>query len=114
MNCDRCQNQATYSRKYSGENLCSECFSNSILQKIARTISKRKMIKNNELVCVGVSGGKDSHFQVYYIKEVMKMNPVLLSCAPLDWTETGRNNLENLSDTFSCDIISFTTCIKES
>ncbi len=60
MNCDRCQNQATYSRKYSGENLCSECFSNSILQKIARTISKHKMIKNNELVCVGVSGGKDS------------------------------------------------------
>ena len=60
MNCDRCQNQATYSRKYSGESLCSECFSNSILQKIARTISKRKMIKNNELVCVGVSGGKDS------------------------------------------------------
>ena len=60
MNCDRCQNQATYSRKYSGENLCSKCFSNSILQKIARTISKRKMIKNNELVCVGVSGGKDS------------------------------------------------------
>ena len=60
MNCDRCQNQATYSRKYSGENLCSKCFSNSILQKIARTISKHKMIKNNELVCVGVSGGKDS------------------------------------------------------
>ena len=60
MNCDRCQNQATYSRKYSGENLCSKCFSDSILQKIARTISKHKMIKNNELVCVGVSGGKDS------------------------------------------------------
>ena len=56
---------------------------------------------------IAVSGGKDSHFQVYYIKEVMKMNPVLLSCTPLDWTETGRNNLENLSDTFSCDIISF-------
>ena len=28
--------------------------------KAARTISKYKMIKNNELVCVAVSGGKDS------------------------------------------------------
>ena len=28
---------------------------------------------------IAVSGGKDSHFQVYYMKEVMKMNPVLLT-----------------------------------
>ena len=27
---------------------------------------------------IAVSGGKDSHFQVYYMKEVMKMNPLLL------------------------------------
>ena len=60
MKCDKCENTSVYSRKYSGENLCSKCFSNSILRKIARTISKYKMIKNNELVCVGVSGGKDS------------------------------------------------------
>tara|TARA_B100000029_G_scaffold208417_1_gene206248 strand:+ start:5849 stop:6778 length:930 start_codon:yes stop_codon:yes gene_type:complete len=60
MQCDKCQNTASYSRKYSGENLCSSCFSNSILRKASKTISKYKMIKNNDLVCVGVSGGKDS------------------------------------------------------
>ncbi|MGQ0771653.1 MAG: TIGR00269 family protein [Nitrososphaerota archaeon] len=60
MKCDRCQNTAVYSRKYSGENLCSECFSNSILRKAAKTISKYNMIQNDELVCVAVSGGKDS------------------------------------------------------
>ena len=54
------KNQAVYSRKYSGQNLCSQCFSNSILRKTAKTISKHKMIKNNELVAVAVSGGKDS------------------------------------------------------
>ncbi len=57
---------------------------------------------------IAVSGGKDSTFQVYYIKEVMKMNPVLLAVGNIDWTETGRKNLANLSDTFSCDIISIT------
>jgi len=55
---------------------------------------------------IAVSGGKDSHFQVYYIKEVMKMNPVLLAVGNIDWTETGRKNFANLSDTFNCDIIS--------
>jgi len=60
MKCDRCENQATYTRKYSGEKLCSRCFSNSILRKTAKTISKYNMIKNNDLVAVAVSGGKDS------------------------------------------------------
>jgi cytoplasmic tRNA 2-thiolation protein 1 len=60
MKCDRCENQVTYTRKYSGEKLCSQCFSNSILRKTAKTISKYKMIQNDELVAVAVSGGKDS------------------------------------------------------
>ena len=61
MNCTRCKNNlAAYTRKYSGEQLCSECFSNSIVRKTAKTISKYNMIKNNELVAVAVSGGKDS------------------------------------------------------
>jgi N-acetyl sugar amidotransferase len=55
---------------------------------------------------IAVSGGKDSHFQVYIMKELMGMNPVLLSVGNLDWTEIGRKNLENISDTFGCDIIS--------
>ena len=60
MQCQKCENTAVYTRKYSGESLCSECFSNSILRKAAQTISKYNMIKNDDLVCVGVSGGKDS------------------------------------------------------
>ena len=60
MQCQKCENIAVYNRKYSGESLCSGCFSNSILRKAAKTISKYKMIKNDELVVVGVSGGKDS------------------------------------------------------
>ncbi len=60
MQCDRCHNQAAYTRKYSGVKLCSVCFSNSIVRKTAKTISKFNMIRNDELVAVAVSGGKDS------------------------------------------------------
>ena len=60
MDCDRCEDKAVYTRKYSGEKLCSKCFSNSIMRKTAKTISKHNMIQNDELVAVAVSGGKDS------------------------------------------------------
>ncbi len=63
--------------------------------------------KNSDYDCaIAISGGKDSHFQVYFIKEVMKMNPVLLTVGNIDSTETGKSNLENISETFGCDIIS--------
>ena len=54
-----------------------------------------------------MSGGKDSHFQVYTIKEKLKMNPLLLTAGNIEWTETGQKNLENISDTFGCDMIMF-------
>ena len=60
MKCDRCTEQAVYVRKYSGEKLCSGCFSTSIIRKTAKTISKHNMIGNDKLVAVAVSGGKDS------------------------------------------------------
>jgi len=60
MICDKCENQAVYTRKYSGQKLCSKCFSNSIVRKTAKTISKYNMIQNDDLVAVAVSGGKDS------------------------------------------------------
>ena len=37
----------------------------------------------------------------------LKMNPILFSVGNIDWTETGRENLDNLSEAFGCDIIQF-------
>ena len=70
MDCDRCDKQAAYTRKYSGEKLCSECFSRSIAKKTSKTISKYNMIHNNELVAVAVSGGKDSLVLLKIIHEM--------------------------------------------
>jgi len=56
---------------------------------------------------IAVSGGKDSTFQVYVLKELLHMNPLLISIDNWSWTETGRMNKANLSDTFGCDILSF-------
>lgn len=60
MECDRCENRAAYTRRYSGERLCSGCFSGSIVRKAAKTISRHRMVRDGETVAVAVSGGKDS------------------------------------------------------
>ena len=56
---------------------------------------------------IAVSGGKDSHFQVYVMKEIMKMNPLLISIDNWSWTETGRHNKANISEAYGCDILTF-------
>ena len=84
MKCDKCENTAVYSRRYSGENLCSQCFSNSILHKAAKTISKYKMIKNNELVCVAVSGGKDSLVLLDILNKMSKTHNFRLFAVTID------------------------------
>ncbi len=70
MKCDNCENTVAYSRKYSGENLCSSCFSRSIVEKTSKTISKHKMIKSGDIVGVAVSGGKDSLSLLQVLKEI--------------------------------------------
>ena len=55
---------------------------------------------------VAVSGGKDSHFQVHILKEVMHMNPILFSVEDnFPMTEAGKHNLKNISEEFGCTIV---------
>lgn len=62
---------------------------------------------------IAVSGGKDSHFQVYLMKEVLKMNPLLVSAEDnLPMTEAGKHNLKNISESFGCDVISMKPNLK--
>lgn len=84
MRCNKCQNDAVFSRKYSGEELCSPCFSNSILRKTAKTISKFNMIRNNELVCVAVSGGKDSLVLLHILDKMSKSHNFRIKVVTID------------------------------
>lgn len=56
---------------------------------------------------IAVSGGKDSHFQVHLMKNVMHMNPILFSVEDnFPMTNAGAHNLKNISEEFGCSIIS--------
>jgi cytoplasmic tRNA 2-thiolation protein 1 len=59
--CSRCGIKPSYyTRRYSGESLCADCFRESTVEKVRRTISKFGMLRRGERIGVAVSGGKDS------------------------------------------------------
>ena len=84
-----------------------------ILGLVRRCVTDYDMIESGETVAVGVSGGKDSHFQVWMLKEVMHMNPILFSVEDnFPMTQAGIHNLKNISEEFGCTIISCKPNIK--
>ncbi|MFX0105879.1 MAG: TIGR00269 family protein [Candidatus Hodarchaeota archaeon] len=58
--CSHCNNAIIIQRRYSGENLCPDCFQKNIEKIIYKTISKYKMLKPKDKIVVALSGGKDS------------------------------------------------------
>ena len=62
---------------------------------------------------IAVSGGKDSHFQTHIMKEVMGMNPLLVTVGDnFPSTAAGCHNLKNISEEFGCDVIALRPNIK--
>lgn len=63
---------------------------------------------NNYDCIIPVSGGKDSHFQVYVVKEIYGLNPLLVTYNHIFNHHAGLRNLENLVEKSGCDLIRFT------
>ena len=59
---------------------------------------KYRRKKEGEYDCIiAVSGGKDSHYQVHVMKEVLGMNPLLITVEDFfTMTEDGKNNVKNI------------------
>jgi uncharacterized protein (TIGR00269 family) len=59
--CSKCGNpKIIIKRKQSGQALCSDCFIESIVKKVKKTIKKEKLINKGDKVLLALSGGKDS------------------------------------------------------
>jgi len=58
--------------------------------------------KNYDCI-IPVSGGKDSHFQVWYIKEKLGLNPLLVTYYTHNYSPTADENLRNIGKHFGVD-----------
>ena len=108
---------------FNKDGICSACQSyerrklinwNERWKEFEKICDKYRGMNGNGYDCaIAVSGGKDSHYQVYLMKEVMKMNPILFSVEDnFKMTEAGKHNIQNISEEFGCNIISLKPDIK--
>lgn len=63
---------------------------------------------NSHDCIVPVSGGKDSHYQVWLLKEKYGMNPLLVTFNHAFNTAAGNRNLYNLVEKSGCDFVRYT------
>lgn len=104
--CKRCLYPDTKPQLEFNENgICSACInyerkSNVNWSKkrleLQEILEKYKSKDDNYDCIIPVSGGKDSTFQTHFIKNECGLNPLVVNFHPLDQTELGRKNLENL------------------
>lgn len=102
---------------FDGKGVCSACRTHEKKKSISydarfeelKTLcNKYRGMNGDGYDCaIAVSGGKDSHYQVYVMKELMGMNPILFSVEDnFTMTEAGKHNLKNISEEFGCPIVS--------
>lgn len=87
--CDRCSANSTYHRAYSGESLCAKCFSRSLQEKVAKTVSKYSMLKRGDKVAVAVSGGKDSLSLLHMMNTIGRKHSSDICAVTIDEGITG-------------------------
>lgn len=118
--CTRCLNPANHpcGITFDDDGVCSGCLVHeekvsidyegrwSILESIIEQY-KNKDGSNYDCV-IGVSGGKDSHYIVHVVKNLLGLNPLLVTYNHQFNTKAGLRNLKNLVKVFDCDHIRFT------
>lgn len=77
--------------------------------ELEKLCARYRRKQEGEYDCIiAVSGGKDSHYQVYVMKELMNMNPLLITVEDVfTMTEAGRHNIQNITEAFGCNLVSF-------
>ena len=82
---------------------------NSRFDELKVLCDKYRRKQEGQYDCIiAVSGGKDSHYQVYVMKELMNMNPLLITVEDyFTMTEAGKHNQQNITEAFGCNLITF-------
>ena len=105
--CKRCLYPDTKPQlEFNEDGICSACINydrksridwSKKRQELQEILGKYKSKDGNNYDClIPVSGGKDSTFQTHFMKNECGLNPLVVNFHPLDQTELGRKNLENL------------------
>ena len=84
FSCDKCNERAIYSRRYSGQKFCEQHFIRYFETKVNRTIFKEDMIERGDFIAVGLSGGKDSLATLYLLNKIKNRLKIKLHAIAID------------------------------
>lgn len=75
IKCDKCKHDSVIFQRYSGMHLCKKHFLQDVERKIKLTVRKHYPIKKNDVIAVGLSGGKDSNVMLYMLHQIIGPRP---------------------------------------
>lgn len=85
---------------------------NARLERIKKIADEYRVPDGSNYDCIiPVSGGKDSWFQTYFVKEVLNLNPLLVTYNGNNYMDVGLRNLKKMREVFGCDHIFFSPSI---
>ena len=93
IKCSKCGNEnIIIKRKQSGQNLCKDCFIESIEKKVIKTIKKENLLDKGDKVLVALSGGKDSVATLEILNSYRERNIIDLCAVTIDEGIEGYRN----------------------
>ena len=107
---------------FDDEGICSGCLVkdeiisidwNKKIEDLKNLVEPYKSKDGTNYDCIiPVSGGKDSYFQTYFVKEILNLNPLLVTYNTHNYLDIGLSNLKNMREVFGCDHYFFTPNLK--
>lgn len=119
MQCTKCLYTTAhpFEMQFDASGVCAGCYTHDEKytldwegrnKRLKDLIAPYKAFGSNTWDCIiPVTGGGDSYFTVHYVKNILKMNPLLVSYNNLYNTALGFRNLANLRIEFDCDVLQF-------
>ena len=80
-------------------------------KKVDETLLEAKKDRSYDCI-VSVSGGKDSYYQVHYVREVLGLKPLLVTYNGNNYSQIGWENLWNMRRVFDCDHLVISPSVK--
>lgn len=115
MICSNClyRDKTDMNLSFTSQGICAGCINCKIAKNLdwKKRLEKLKLLfedlsrkkKSKYDLVIGVSGGKDSYFQVHFAKKILNLNPLLVTYYGNNFTKEGDYNLKRMSKIFNCD-----------
>jgi len=113
-----CMPETNEGNKFDEFGICQACISTEQKihinwkereEKLRQIFEKRKQESDDNYDCVvGISGGKDSTFQLHVLTKIYGLNPLAVTFNHGWYNETGYDNLWNSLEKFNVDHVMFT------